>query len=187
MGATFRSRLPMGSQKSAAMETSESVPHSSSLRLHRLKDAPATFFVTKTLQPKKPVLGKELRAIVADALAFCVGEERIILRAFVVMPDHWHAAVGLLGQWTLPRFMHSIMSHVGSKTAGALRQQGVEWQEGYYDTRIRSLKQLQFVASYILQNPVRKRLVARTEDWDAVSARFPGLVTDQWPWLLEKD
>jgi hypothetical protein len=31
-------------------------PHSRSLRLHRLSDTPTTFFITKSLLPKKAVL-----------------------------------------------------------------------------------------------------------------------------------
>ena len=89
-------------------------PHSKNLRLHRLRDAPSTFFVTKSLQPKKPVLEVELRQMITEAFAFSVQHERIYLRAFVVMPDHWHARVGLRDSWTLPKFMHSFMSHVGA-------------------------------------------------------------------------
>jgi hypothetical protein len=62
-------------------------PHSSDPRLHRLSDAPATFFVTKSLQPKKPILDQSARDIIISAFAFAVQEQRIHLRAFVVMPD----------------------------------------------------------------------------------------------------
>ena len=47
-------------------------PHSKNLRLHRLRDAPATFFVTKSLRPKKPVLTSELRQVIVEAFAFAV-------------------------------------------------------------------------------------------------------------------
>ena len=38
---------------------SMSDPYSKNLRLHRLRDAPSTFFVPKSLRPKKPVLTPE--------------------------------------------------------------------------------------------------------------------------------
>jgi REP element-mobilizing transposase RayT len=76
-------------------------PHSSDLRLHRLSDAPATFFVTKSLQPKKPILDQSARDIIISAFAFAVQEQRIHLRASVVMPDHWHALFALRDPWTL--------------------------------------------------------------------------------------
>jgi REP element-mobilizing transposase RayT len=95
-------------------------PHSKNLRLHRLKDASSTFFVTKSLKPKKPVLNPELRQLIVEAFAFAVQHDRIYLRASVVMPDHWHALIGLREPWTLPKFMHSFMSHVGAKTSAHL-------------------------------------------------------------------
>lgn len=178
-----------GSGLSAAMnmDKPKESPHSSNLRLHRLRDAPATFFITKNVHPKKPVLDADLRRVVSSAFAFAVSRKRIIVRAYVVMPDHWHAVFGLLGDWTLPRFMHAFMSYVAGKAHAALTKAGCEWQKGYYDTRVRSSKQLNFVTRYILSNPVRKGLTDRIEDWDASSAKCPELVTDPWPWVLEKD
>jgi hypothetical protein len=52
-------------------------PHSKNLRLHRLRDISSTFFVTKSLRPKKRVLTAELRKVIFDAFAFAVKQERI--------------------------------------------------------------------------------------------------------------
>jgi REP element-mobilizing transposase RayT len=160
-------------------------PHSSDLRLHRLSDAPATFFVTKSLQPKKQILDKSARDIVVSAFAFAVHEQRIHLRALVVMPDHWHALFALRDPWTLPRFMHDIMSYVGAKTAALVKTHGTSWQDGYYDTRVKTAKQFSFVAHYIEQNPVAKGLVESAEQWNTSSARNIELVTDPWPWFYD--
>ena len=162
-------------------------PHSRNLRLHRLSHAPATFFVTKCLQPKKPALNPDLRQIISNAFRFAVVERRVILRSFVVMPDHWHGLFGLLENWTLPGYMHSFMSFVGANTAANLLLQGCSWQPGYFDTRIRSMKQFIYVANYILENPVRKGLVQSAEDWDASNLKHPDIVRSGWPWRFEKD
>jgi REP element-mobilizing transposase RayT len=95
-------------------------PHSRNLRLHRLSDTPATFFITKSLLVKKAVLEEPAREIIVSALAFAVQQQRIYLRAFVVMPDHWHALFALRERWTLPEFMHDMMSYVGGKTSALL-------------------------------------------------------------------
>jgi REP element-mobilizing transposase RayT len=92
-------------------------PHSRNLRLHRLNDTPATFFITKSLRPEKAVLDEAAREIIVSAFAFAVRQQRIYLRAFVVMPDHWHALFALRDPWTLPKFMHHTMSYVGRKTS----------------------------------------------------------------------
>ncbi len=110
-------------------------PHSRSLRLHRLSDTSATFFITKSLLPKKAVLDQAAREIIVSAFAFAVQQQRIYLRAFVVMPDHWHALFALCEPWMLPKFMHALMSYVAGKTATLLKNHNTSWQDGYYDTR----------------------------------------------------
>jgi len=162
-------------------------PHSRNLRLNRLKDAPATFFITKSLWPKKPALDAQSRAVVVSAFRYAVVHERIVLAAFVVMPDHWHGLFGLLGNWTLLRFMHDFMSFVGSKTVRVVKQHGTEWEDGYHDTKIKSWKQFNYIRDYINQNPVRKGLVRQPEDWDAISFREPDIIAAQWPWRFEEE
>ena len=162
-------------------------PHSRNLRLHRLSDSPATFFVTKSLHPKKPLLHAEFRQLIVDAFAYAKARERIHLRAFVVMPDHWHALFALRDPWTLPKFMHSLMSHVGAKTSAHLCSGGSAWQDTYYETRLRTARQFRYVAYYIEENPVKKGLVENPGDWDASSAARTDLVTDPWPWLFERE
>src|SRR5216117_1213399 len=159
--------------------------HSRNLRLQRLSDTPATFFITKSLLPKKAVLEEPAREIIVSALVFAVQQQRIYLRAFVVMPDHWHALFALREPWTLPKFMHDFMSYLARKTGGFLNTHDTAWQDGYYDTHVKTAKQFQYVAYYIEQNPVVKGLVESPEQWDAASAARKDLVTDPWPYLLD--
>ena len=103
------------------------------------------------------------------------------------MPDHWHALFALREPWMLPKFMHSFMSHVAAKTSGYLQDHGSSWQDTYYDTRVRTARQFEYIAYYIEQNPVKKELVEKPEDWEASSAARKDLVTDPWPWLYENE
>ncbi len=160
-------------------------PHSENLRQHRLRDVSATFFVTKSLRPKKPVLGPDVRQVIVDAFAFAVQCERIYLRAFVVMPDHWHALIGLREPWTLPRFMHSLMSHVGAKTSAYLTKNETAWQDGYYETLVKTARQFTYVAIYIEENPVKKSLVTSPPEWAESSANRRDLITEPWPWVFD--
>lgn len=162
-----------------------SAPHSKNLRLHRWSDVSATFFVTKSLLPKKPVLDAEARAVIVSAFRFAVQYERIHLRAFVVMPDHWHALVALREPWTLPKFTHAMMSFVGRKTDRVLSTHGTAWQDGYYDTHLKTARQFEYVARYIEQNPVVKGFVDLPEQWDASSAGCKEAVTDPWPLMYD--
>ena len=159
--------------------------HSENLRLHRWTDASATFFITKSLHPKKPILDPEARAVIVSALRFAVEQERIYLRAFVVMPDHWHALLALREPWTLPKFMHDFMSYVARKTSRLVSTHYTAWQDGYYDTHVKTTKQFEYVAYYIEQNPVVKGLVDSQERWDATSAGRKDLVTEPWPLMYD--
>jgi REP-associated tyrosine transposase len=161
-------------------------PHSSNLRLHRLGDLPATFFVTKSLIPKKPLLNPDLRQVIVAAFEYALRRERIYLGAFVVMPDHWHALFAVREPWTLSRFMHSLMSHVAAETSSHLGFHGSSWQDSYYETRVRTERQFRYIAHYIEQNPVKKEWVENAAEWDASSAAKTYLVTDPWPLLFEE-
>src|SRR3954470_15492044 len=158
-------------------------PHSRNLRLHRLSDTPATFFITKSLLPKKPLLHATFRRLIVDSFGYALRHNRIYLRAFVIMPDHWHALFALREPWTLPRFMHSLMSHVAAETSAHLSSRGSTWQDGYYDTRVRTARQFGYMTYYIEQNPVKAGFVQRPDEWEASSAARTDLVTDPWPWL----
>jgi putative transposase len=155
------------------------------LRLHRWIDASTTFFITKSLHPKKPILDPEARAVIVSAFRFAVEHGRIYLRAFVVMPDHWHALFALREPWTLPKLMHDFISYVGRNTSSVLSTHDTNWQDGYYDTRVKTAKQFEYVAYYIEQNPVVKGLVDSPEEWDASSASCKDVVTDPRPLIYE--
>src|SRR4051812_13845945 len=161
-------------------------PHSKNLRLHRLSDLPAIFFVTKSLSPKRPLLNSKSQQLITDSFRYALRHSRIYLRAFVVMPDHWHALLALREPWTLPRFMHSLMSHVAAETSAHLSFHGSSWQDSYYETRVRSERQFRYIAHYIEQNPVEKGWVENPAEWEASSAARTDLVTDPWPWLFEE-
>jgi putative transposase len=159
--------------------------HSKNLRLHRWIDVSATFFITKSLHPKKPVLDPEARAVIVSAFRFAVENDRIYLRAFVVIPDHWHALFALREPWTLPKFMHDFMSYAARQTNRLLSTHGTAWQDGYYDTHVKTAKQFEYVAYYIEQNPVVKGLVDSPDQWDACSASSKHIVPDPWPLIYE--
>jgi REP element-mobilizing transposase RayT len=127
-----------GNKKVAALRqlSRSGQPHSRNLRLHRWTDGSATFFITKSLHPKKLVLDPEARAAIVSAFRLAVEHARIHLRPFVIMPDHWHALFALRAPWMLCKFMHDMMSYVGQKTGRVLSMHDTAWQDGYYDTHV---------------------------------------------------
>ena len=108
--------------------------------------------------------------MVVSAFEYSVRRGDVRLGAFVVMPDHFHVLVGLCENITLRSWMHGRMSFIAGKTNAFLRSQGCSWQDGYYDTEVRSRKQFYYLVDYILNNPVVAGLVGSPEKWDASSA-----------------
>ena len=77
--------------------------------------------------------------------------------------------------------MHDMMSFVGGKTNRLLSRHDTNWQDGYYDTHVKTAKQFEYIAYYIEQNPVVKGLVDSPEQWDASSASCKDVLTHPWP------
>jgi REP element-mobilizing transposase RayT len=163
------------------------LPHSHHLRLHRDMDMPGTWLVTKSLQPKRPVLlMSSSPAVIIDALSYCVEKSTVTIGAFVVMPDHWHV---VLATNTLANAMHSISTWVATKTCKQLKMHGTQWQDSYHDTRVRSSRQLKFMCAYVEQNPVRKGHCTEPNQWPWSSANpaYDHLIARPWPWDFPGD
>ncbi len=78
---------------------------------------------------------------------------------FLLMPDHVH---GLFSFPPSSQPMARVVSKWKEWTANNI---GIEWQKNYFEHRLRSDESRVEKANYILNNPVRKGLVSRFEDW----------------------
>jgi len=76
----------------------------------------------------------------------------------LLMPDHLHALLAFPAE---PGMSETIRAW----KRGAARLQGVQWQAGYFDHRIRSEKSAVEKWDYIRRNPVVKGLCANELDW----------------------
>ena len=78
---------------------------------------------------------------------------------FLLMPDHVHS---LLSFPPSDKPIKLIMSKWKEWTCKEL---GIIWQGDFFEHRLRHDERRRQKADYILENPVRKRLVSRPEDW----------------------
>lgn len=165
-------------------------PQSHNLRSNREMDLAGTFFITKCLHPRIPVLTESMlaRAII-ETLARYRREGQLLLAAFVVMPDHWHVLLGVPAPGKLAAVMKRINGSIGKHTAEALRGRGTAWQDGYYDTGIRTGRQFTYVRHYIEENPLRARLVAARSDWPWSSCNWEWQrdLDLPWPWPFNRE
>lgn len=123
-----------------------------------------TFFVTAITLGRRRLFVLERNAILMmETLQRYRADGLFRLHAFVVMHDHIHL---LITTEDLPRAMQHVKG-------GFSRSKGSKmpvWQRGYTDHLVRNREEFESRRGYIHQNPVRKRLVLRAEEYRFSSA-----------------
>jgi putative transposase len=74
------------------------------------------------------------------------------------MPDHLHALLAFPSGQSMAKVMRDLKRYVAKQT-------GIEWQDGFFDHRLRQEESLEQKAGYIRMNPVRAGLVSEPEAW----------------------
>ncbi len=94
-----------------------------------------------------------------------------VTMAFVVMPDHLHWLVQLIGDRSLSESVCVVKSCSARNINAAAGRRGDIWQRGFFDRAIRKDDDLVAIARYIIANPLRAGIVdsvARYPLWDAM-------------------
>ena len=99
-----------------------------------------------------PLRRPECSAIVADAMRHFDGE-RVDVMAFVIMPNHVHAAIIPRTGWHLEQLIHSWKQWTAKRINPLIGKSGKFWQEDYFDTILRDGEHLGRVLRYIRNNP----------------------------------
>lgn len=94
-----------------------------------------------------------------------------IMYAAVVMPDHVHALVQPLilsdgaGAFDLAEIIHSVKSFTVHKINRQRSNRGSLWQDERFDRIVRDEAEFLEKWQYIMNNPVKRELVQRWEDY----------------------
>lgn len=109
------------------------------------------------------------RAIVFDCCLYPNGR-KCRLHAVVVMPEHVHLIFAPLraddGEcFTLAEVLQPIKSVSAHRINNLLRRSGSLWQDESFDHVVRCEEKLDDNIEYVRQNPVRRGLVLRPEDY----------------------
>ncbi|MFZ0864802.1 MAG: transposase [Candidatus Sulfotelmatobacter sp.] len=138
-------------------------------KLPRLQRDDKPHFVTFCTH-RRWMLPEDVRSIV---LSSCLHDDGIKMKVYVavVMPDHVHVIFTPLVNTSALR-IYSLAEIVGAmKGASAqginqqLRRSGRVWQTESFDRVLRSSESLDAKVAYVLENPVRKGLVDKWEDY----------------------
>jgi putative transposase len=97
--------------------------------------------------------------IVADSLAH-FDSERYHLDCYVVMPNHVHLLVCLLGQTEIESLCRSWKKFSATQINRVLGNRGRFWQEESFDHLVRSPQQFDALRIYVAENPIKAKLRA---------------------------
>jgi REP element-mobilizing transposase RayT len=135
---------------------------------HLQRDCKPHFLTFCTYQ--KWILPECLRRVVLDCCLHDDGRS-IDLRAVVVMPDHVHMIFTPLVDedaaevFSLARITNAIKGVSAHKINRVLGRAGHVWQAESFDHVIRSSENLDQKIRYVIDNPVRRGLVADPSDY----------------------
>jgi len=155
-------------------------------RLPRLDLPNTTYFANITTADRRRWFG---HPSCAEALCELICAERgqsVLLHAFVVMPDHYHLLVTLLGDHRLPSVVGKINSLAARRVNALMVQSGGMWSRRFYDHGIRGTEDFEECFKYIHDNPRARGLVAVAAEYPFSSASFFETGESRWgsfdPW-----
>ena len=127
-----------------------------------------TYMVTSSTWGRRSLFTKDVWAnLFIDTLYHYCGTA-YLLHEFVVMPDHIHVILTpITSLEKAVQFMKGSFSFRAKKELGSNME---VWQKGFSDHRIRDASDYRIHQIYVQQNPVRKHLCERAEDYPYSSA-----------------
>jgi putative transposase len=140
------------------------------------------FITASTFQKRNILQSTRMAGLFLDVLLRYRGQGRYLLHEFVVMPDHFHLLI--TPRESLERAMQLIKGGFSFRAKRELGFLHEVWQPSFYDRRVRDAGEYFAFQEYIRQNPVKRGMAVRAEDYPYSSA-WPGLVLDELPQRLK--
>jgi putative transposase len=140
-----------------------------------------TFFVTSNCWNHTNVLQSERMAtLMLDVLSEQRAKEPFKLHEYVVMPDHFHLIITPAYEHSIEKCGQFIKGNFSIRAGRELQFKREIWQESFRHHRIMDNGDYRGHRLYIWNNPVKRGLVARPEDWPYSSAN-PKIEIDPAP------
>jgi len=137
------------------------------LRKGRYSLPNSCYFITTSTYKRCPILANsKICGILFSSLSYLEEKGRIRTICCIAMPDHIHLVFQLMDGQNLSKVMQDFKRFTAHKINKIMNRKGSVWQEQYYDHNIRSYENLEEIMKYCHENPVRKGLVEKPEDWE---------------------
>jgi putative transposase len=135
--------------------------------MHRALQHLRTYFITTTTANRRRLFQVEANAqLLLDVLMEQRVKNRFHLHAFVLMPDHMHAILTPAPDVSLEKAVQFIKGNFSHR----LKSKFPVWTPSFNETQVRNSEDFESFRRYILQNPVRAKLVAIGEEFPYSSA-----------------
>ncbi len=139
------------------------IPHRGSTRVD-------TYFITaSTFQKKSLFQNERLASAFIETILSHRDASKYLLHAFVVMPDHFHLLLTVTDV-TLERAVQLVKGGFSFRAKRELGFGGEVWQTSFFDRRVRDAAEFAAFTRYIAHNPVRRGLVAHSDQYQFSSA-----------------
>jgi len=145
----------------------------------RLKDfnyaAPRPYLITICSKDKKPLfINDKLNRLIVETLVKEKKKTGYKIFVYCLMPNHLHLLLAPFAkEISISRFIGAFKSKT-TRVAWNFGISGKLWQGRFHDRVVRKQEDLKTIGQYILDNPVRKGLVSKWQDY-----KFLGLL-DGW-------
>jgi putative transposase len=140
-----------------------------------------TFFVTSSISNKRNLLQSDRSAALFVRVLYDYREQgKFRLHEFVVMPDHFHLLMTVEYDLTVERAMQFIKGGFAFRAGRELGFKAPVWQKGFSEVRVPDAEAFARVTDYIRNNPVRRGLVSKAEEFSYSSAH-PSFQLDPAP------
>ena len=118
------------------------------------------FFITVCCQPRG--LNQLALPHIWEAMRETITHRQInndcYITLFLAMPDHWHALISFPSGAHMEQTIKSMKSWLA-------KSQGIVWQNGFFDHRLRNRESAEEKRLYILNNPYRANLIQEGQKW----------------------
>jgi putative transposase len=124
------------------------------------------FFVTTSASMGRRLLQSERNAqLLIDVLRSLVAEHKFDLHDFVIMPDHVHLLMEVVGDMTIEKAMQLIKGRFSHRISHEFSYKGEVWQRGFTEVQVMNRENFEVHREYIGQNPVKAGMVVSGDDF----------------------
>ncbi|HEX5417430.1 MAG TPA: transposase [Chloroflexota bacterium] len=145
----------------------EELPRRKRIRLDAdaYAESDAVCSVTIAVKDRQAIFSNPVVAAAAvDVLLGVANEQSVKVFAYCIMPDHIHLVLSPSGSCDIITFV-ARFKNLTQRAAWKLGVQGAFWQARFWDHFIRRDEGVVRAVQYVLDNPVRKNLVSRWQDY----------------------